>query len=250
MINRVTITGADDSIQPAQLLELSRAFPFAEWAILCSQSSMGHNRFPSHDWLLTLAGFQESLRQNDEALSLSCHLCGRWVRQVLMGNLSVVDQLGATVWDSFRRVQLNTHGILHDFSPLAFDTISEEFPEKEFIFQYDDVNVSLFEWARGWALSSNFSISALFDLSHGAGIAPATWPNPIKNIYCGYAGGLGPHNLPDQLKRIEEKAGDTPVWIDMETHVRSNNDRQFDLNKVRQCLEIASQYVNPKPIKP
>ena len=31
ILDRVTITGADDSVRPTDLLELSREFPFVEW---------------------------------------------------------------------------------------------------------------------------------------------------------------------------------------------------------------------------
>ena len=34
----VTITGADDSIQPSQLLDLQKEFPFVEWGILLSRN--------------------------------------------------------------------------------------------------------------------------------------------------------------------------------------------------------------------
>jgi hypothetical protein len=37
--------------------------------------------------------------------------------------------------------------------------------------------------------------------------------------------------------------GDTPFWIDAETHLRSDGDRQFDLAKVRRFLEAAKPYV-------
>ena len=43
-----------------------------------------------------------------------------------------------------------------------------------------------------------------------------------------YAGGLGPDNLEEELKRIEEVAGDRTIWIDMETKVRSDGDRIFE----------------------
>ena len=87
------------------------------------------------------------------------------------------------------------------------------------------------------------NISALFDLSHGTGVLPDQWPATLNFVKCGYAGGLSPENLELQIKAIERIVGDTPIWIDMETHVRSNMDAQFDLSKVRTCLEISSRVV-------
>ena len=40
-LTRVTITGADDSVEPRALAELSEAFPFVEWGLLMSK---GHVR--------------------------------------------------------------------------------------------------------------------------------------------------------------------------------------------------------------
>jgi hypothetical protein len=113
------------------------------------------------------------------------------------------------------------------------------YPEKEFIFQFDNVNANLILQAKELQVNH----SALFDLSHGIGKLPSAWPDLLPYTKCGYAGGLSPDNLREQMLRIEEKAGDTPVWIDMETHVRSDNDRQFNLAKVRRCLEIASEFI-------
>ncbi len=117
------------------------------------------------------------------------------------------------------------------------------YQEKEFIFQYDNVNTVFVDLAK----QAKVNFSALFDLSHGIGILPSEWPNLLDGVKCGYAGGLSPENLEEQIKRIEEKAGDTEIWIDMETHVRSNYDMLFDLQKVRQCLDIAVK-VCPKLI--
>ena len=67
-------------------------------------------------------------------------------------------------------------------------------------------------------------------------------------ILHGYAGGLGPDNIESELQRIAAAAGDAPFWIDMETRVRSDNDEQFDLNKVRRCLEITAPLVSTESV--
>jgi len=239
MIAKVTMTGADDSIQPAQLLPLQREFPFVEWGILCSRSSMGRNRFPSDIWLMTLAHFQRSLIDSGEGLTLSCHLCGRWVLEILVGNQNFVPELTSHVWDIFSRVQINTHAEPHDYTENGIAKLNA-LVGKEFIFQYDNVNTGLIDLAT----EKQVNHSALFDLSHGAGKLPSEWPDLLPDTKCGYAGGLSPENLEDQIKRIEEKAGDKEIWIDAETHLYSDNGRQFDLGKVRRFLEIASPYVH------
>lgn len=235
MITRVTITGADDSIQPRDLLTLQQEFPFVEWGILLSRTSQGQTRFPSFDWLLTLRHFKQA---EGNSLALSAHLCGAWVREILFGKHEFIQELTPSVWNMFDRVQINTHAQRHSYNEQAIGLLNT-LGNKEFIFQYDNVNTELPKLAREYEVNH----SALFDLSHGIGKLPLAWPDLLSGTKCGYAGGLSPDNLKQQIERIEGKAGDTPIWIDMETHVRSNNDEQFDLAKVRQCLEIASEYV-------
>ena len=87
---------------------------------------------------------------------------------------------------------------------------------------------------------------ALFDHSGGKGRVPRHWtPIPHQEVFTGYAGGLGPDNLADELKRIHDAVGEATIWIDLETKVRSDDDKVFDLDKVRRCYDIARPYVCP-----
>ena len=76
MLQTVTLTGADDSIRPAELADLSEEFPFVEWGILCSASKAGVPRFPSYKWMTHL----RHLAQRGK-VRLALHLCGRQVSQ-------------------------------------------------------------------------------------------------------------------------------------------------------------------------
>ena len=78
-INQVTLTGADDSVRPAHLIEISREYPFVEWGLLFSKSQQGTARFPSLNWLQELNHVAEG--QN---LNLCAHLCGLGVRDLIM----------------------------------------------------------------------------------------------------------------------------------------------------------------------
>lgn len=232
MINKVTITGADDSIRPEELVHLTEEFSFVEWGILVSRKNFGTHRFPSKDWLDKLLQFPEQ--------QLSAHLCGAYVREFLKGNFGFKDEL-STLFDSVKRIQINTHGEPHEWNARPiFDFITAH-PKKEFIFQYDNVNTDLFEVLAKDGLTN---ISALYDLSHGAGLLPQQWPKPLSFAKCGYAGGLSPENLESQILAIESIVGNTEIWIDMETHVRSNMDSLFDTAKVRKCLEISSDLLS------
>jgi hypothetical protein len=56
-------------------------------------------------------------------------------------------------------------------------------------------------------------------------------------------GGLSPDNLEEQLLKLDEVVGSDTIWIDAETHLRSNGDEIFDLEKVKQFLEVAKSRV-------
>jgi hypothetical protein len=233
MIKIVTITGADDSIRPEALIELTVRFPFVEWAILFSRSSQGQNRFPSLEWVKQLVHLKATVAPQ---MKLSAHLCGAYVRELLNGEIDFINEIGE-VWPAFERVQINTHGQPHIYrGPVMIEALNI-WPDKEFIFQYDEVNKTPLMLAH----QAGVNCSALFDLSHGAGVLPSSWPLPMAGIKCGYAGGIGPENIADQLYKIMPLVEGLDSWVDMETKVRSENDRLFDLNKVGECLFKADQ---------
>lgn len=227
MITKVTITGADDSITPAELMLLGEEFPFVEWGILFS-NQFGNPRFPSLEWIDDLL----EIATNETNLSL--HLCGRYVRDLLLGNDHFSQDIPV---NCFKRIQINTHGRTHTTAGFLAEVL-RKYPDVQWIFQYDNVNTRFIDLLKG----SDINHAALFDLSHGAGLLPSKWPDPLR-VPCGYAGGLSPDNLIDQIHKIEEKAGSAEIWIDMETHVRSNMDQKFDLQKVRKCLEISANHI-------
>lgn len=232
MITGVTITAADDSIKPEQLLNLSRDFPFVEWEILVSRTSSGTRRFPSLRWIDKLVEVNnEAILSGCDAMNISLHLCGQYVRELLQADGEFIDEELIDIWAAFGRVQINTHAETHLISPKFTDVLNQH-RDKEFIFQYDNVNADeLITLSK----DAGVNFSALFDLSHGAGIVPQHWPSPL-DVKCGYAGGIGPDNITEQMDKINFIVKDVPTWIDMETKVRSTNDTLFDMGLVKDCL--------------
>lgn len=246
MIRFITITGADDSVNPDQLVELSQEFPFVEWGILVSIKQTGNNRFPSKAWLDSL---ENAIAMNAGQVNLSLHLCGSFVRDFLKSGASgFVNALGVPLWNMFNRVQINTHGEPHVVTLKSLTGFIESHPKKEFIFQLDEVNESLFYLMVKAGLSN---VSGLFDKSHGAGLSPNVWPAPYCEGYSfGYAGGIGPDNLLQEMDKIRlavtSPAFNTPdFWVDMETKVRTKMDTQFNLVSVRKVLEMAKPWFAP-----
>jgi len=227
-INRVTVTGADNSVSYEQLIEVSQEYPFVEWGILVS-SNPPRPRFPSAFWV------KEMMDNRTPEMQFSCHVCGRWVREICKQGL-VAEGL-RNMMDLFQRVQLNFHAIVHEINEDKFLEALYQYQAKQFIFQLDDVNNAILNIARG----NGINAVPLFDTSGGAGVLPEEWPEP--DGYCGYAGGLSPDNLDEQLDLIEKAVGEGTIWIDAETHLRSDDDMAFDLEKVRSFLEKAKKYI-------
>lgn len=239
MITTVTLTGADDSILPEQLFEISKLYPYVEWAILVSRKSTGQKRFPSMRWIEELGRLNNvKIASGKPSLNLSLHLCGSYVKELLSGNDDFIEDDLSEIWHAFSRVQINTHGEVHYIHDGFTEWLNEN-PFKEWIFQYDNVNTRMLELA----IRDNVKCSALFDLSHGTGILPEQWPDLLPGIKCGYAGGLSPDNLLEQIKGIESIVAEHPIWIDMETKIRSFNDATFCLIKCKQVLEIAKPFI-------
>lgn len=241
MIKLVTMTGADDSVMPERIFETSDKFPFVEWAILVSRTSAGTPRFPSLRWIDKVAELNnERIIGGKPSINLSCHLCGKYVRELLIGNGEFITEELDDVWNIFSRVQINTHAEPHDIDAFYLTSLLNMHNDKEFIFQYDGVNG---ETLLNLQFIPPTHYSTLFDLSHGAGLLPESWPALLPGIKCGYAGGIGPDNIEQQIIKINEIVGDVDTWVDMETKVRSANNQQFDIMKVEQCLRIAEPYI-------
>ena len=233
-INRVTMTGADDSIKAEMLEPLTARYPFVEWGVLLSRSSEGRVRFPSRNWL---GHFGDTYSQKWQ---LAGHLCGSWVRDLVLHGEMTCFVERPEFMSYFPRIQLNFHGDRHEPHKLFWERLRVH-PDKQFIFQLDHINDDLLQRA----LEKKINAVAFFDISHGAGIVPESWPAPIPGVYCGYAGGLGPENIRDQLKKLEQVVGDTTIWIDMESSLRSVaiGKNFFDLYKCEKVLEIVMPWI-------
>jgi hypothetical protein len=235
ILNKVTVTGADDSIDPASLIPIQKKFPHIEFGILLSRSQMGRRRFPSKAWLnrLVAANFTSKL-------NLSGHICGQWVDDFLTGYMVDLDQIAPGLSEVFSRFQINTHAQPHQCDSGLPDVLNHlQSRGQTVIFQLDGADGSTIAKeavSHGWS----DKIAGLFDLSHGAGILPESWPMPIAGLPCGYAGGLSPDNVAAQLLRIEQVSS-CGTWIDAETHLFDA--RGFSLEKVESFLEAATPWV-------
>jgi hypothetical protein len=208
----ITFTGADEHTDIDRMVSLSKRYPI-EWGVLFSPKRQGQGRYPPLE-------FVRRLVQRD-GLHLSAHLCGADARSALAGHWPLP-------FGGFERVQINTADPNIDTAAVG-------------------------KWASRMGLRAilqcrtefprTADVAWLFDQSGGRGIEPGAWPKSHATSQCGYAGGIGPDNVLDVLRRIDS----TDFWIDMESKVRDENDR-FDLDAVeRVCQAVFDAALSKEP---
>jgi len=196
----VGFCGADDTVAPSRLKEISDKHPWVEWGVLFRDEKAGLPRYASEKWLAEL-GKVNSARQ----MRLAGHLCATHVDELLRGDTSFVSKLHHEV--GFQRVQVNaTAANGADISMFATEAGSQRcvealrkamvaLPRVEFIMQRNEQTRPI--WAPMLALESlPPNVSFLFDESMGLGVSCGAWAAPPpSHVTFGYAGGLNPGNI-------------------------------------------------------
>ena len=203
--------GADDSVEPSLLAAISAQYPWVEWGVLFRPDKAGMPRYASRAWLDRLASANAK-----RTMLLAGHLCSTRVDEVLSGDTNFVAWLHEAI--GFRRVQINATKANGsnvdafgtdagaDACAAALRNACAALPQVEFIVQRNSETRPL--WER---LLENMpeNMSVLFDDSMGLGVSTTSWPAPppmASPIKFGYAGGLSPTNLKQQLGLIETTA--------------------------------------------
>ena len=220
-----SITGADDAVDPQELLKLSSEFPFAEWAILLLPARTGTARFPSTEWIRNFSKLAQGLHT-------AMHLCDGALLGFIRGDTEILGLMSG-----FKRIQLNLKfgDVEGKYDPADLVKRVRDNAQFQFIIQYGKDKQSLLP-----LLADVPNHAVLYDDSAGRGISPDSWEPPLPGHFCGYAGGLNPANVAQQIEIISKVAPGYTTWIDMETGVRT--DDKFDLSKVRRVLELSKPY--------
>lgn len=234
MLTTVTITGADDQTDIDSLLELSQKYPFVEWAILYSPNQDGAPRYPLAKWR---NAFIDAARGT--AVRRAMHLCGPSVRELMsQGAQKLAYRAG------YQRVQLNFNA--KRFTNAELIKLARSAGWAEFwdgspqgvIVQHNSANEAVPEIFISNGCSD---VQVLFDSSGGRGLELDTYPTPLPDFLCGYAGGIGPDNIDSALQKAAAAAGSRDYWIDMESKVRT--DEVFDLEKVEKVLASCANWM-------
>jgi hypothetical protein len=81
----------------------------------------------------------------------------------------------------------------------------------------------------------------MYDSSYGYGICPDRWNPPVYNDRnMGYAGGLSPENVAQNLEKISQVVPkDYTTWIDAEGKLMKPNSRTWDMKNVTNYVKNA-----------
>ena len=227
-LERVSISGIDESASRKELREIHAEFPFVEWSLLIHDGP-ARPRYPSAAW-------RNRLLETAGEISFVAHLEADLCRMVFDGRIHPDIHLS-----EYKRVQFNLSRDLDYFVKLASFSL-HHLPKLDYIVQiprFDKENIGLAKRIQ----SQGLDVSLLYDGSWGRGILPVNWPAPSPEFSTGMAGGLSPENLEEQLAKISALPGPRLTWIDLETNVRDPISDTIDFERIRTCLLIARDYV-------
>lgn len=235
----VTLTGAGEATTFTAMKTLSERFDFVEWGVLYNPERAGQdNRCPSLEWLERFAKKANTARMN-----IALHLCGKTIAALLDGiqnrtrserpdDVKRILELAS----KFGRVQINTRAKLKHLE--GYKKLVCELHRSEnctrVIFQWNEHNAPVCKDLRG---EPGFEVLA--DASGGRGVSPEAWPQLSEwdAQRPGYAGGMGPDNIVEQIAALQSLTNGSPFWVDMEGKIRDDQDR-FDLAR---CESVLSQ---------
>ena len=209
----ITLTGADERTAIADMVALADLG--AEIGLLYTHDPEGRHRYPHANWIIYAA----ELLNGRAAI----HVCGKRARDQLMKG-----ELRRMVCH-VSRVQVNGR-----MTAETLQGVCDILCDHTVITQHNEANESLLH--HHWSYdATNHAI--LVDASGGRGQTPGEWkcPSVVKPV--GFAGGLGPHNLREELPKIVAVANGDRSWIDMENGLRDACD-WFDIERAMEVMRI------------
>lgn len=223
-INMVTLTGVDSSVKSKDLISISEKYRgLVEWGILYG-TKQNSPRYPNIGRILE---FNDSLC----GLKHAIHLCGDQAVKYYYG------QFEGSWLNSFyfQRVQLNLPSYITE-------NLKVNKVVGNVILQYNDQTKDvLVDWFNNQTFRSH---DVLFDFSGGNGQRKKFEEMPSCFDVVGYAGGIGPDTVENDLEEISKVCNRDYVWIDMESSLRSivNGKDIFDLDKCENVLDKVVQF--------
>lgn len=225
-----------------EIINLGKRYPMAEFAIQAHPPKFSPC-MPRYVWFDTLV---HAARVNK--IKLAMHVNSEYRTELCHGNIPYALR---RLWDIRRddntpvigRVQVNINGGNDKFKFYAGKVadIIRAYPDIKFIFQYapsQDARIKRLG-------KQNVPFSLLYDVSGGEGkLSRDSWGGIIlPNHQTGYAGGLSPDNVVENLNYINTLLpADYSTWIDAEGKLKSpgpDEKKLFDTKLAEKYIERA-----------
>jgi len=224
-----------------EIINLGKKYPSAEFAIQAHPSKFSPY-MPRYVWFDTLVH-----AASVDKVKLAMHVNSEWRTELCQG---YVPYALSRLWQIkhsdgtpvIGRIQVNINGgnDVFDFNAHKVADMIRTYHDIKFIFQYAPA-----QYERILQLDKeNAPFALLYDESGGRGINQDSWGIPIfTNHQTGYAGGLSPENIIENLNRINQILPDNYyTWVDAENNLKTpdiNEKKVFDTALAQKYIERA-----------
>lgn len=246
-IRHITCSDPREDVPVNKLIELLKISDKVEIGIQAHKSSMTY-LMPKFDWCNNLICSSE---KSFKPLNIAIHVNYEWCDIICNGQFPpelswwFFSKNANTGLPTIKRWQLNIgDNTKKIFSCDNLAKIIKRYPNREFIFPYNEKPSVKQFISRLHNTGAKFSL--LFDSSYGVGKSPEFWQSPVyENIPNGYAGGLGPDNIHNQLIKIKSVVPENyNTWIDAEGKLMKPGTREFDIIRAENYIRNALQWID------
>lgn len=235
----ITCSDPREHLAVADVIRLLKMSPLVEIGIQASSSTMSQLK-PRKLWFDVL---MFHVVNNSRPLNIALHINYDWCDDLCSGKIPyeldgwLKMQRRGNGGPAIRRWQLNIGDRTKKFDSGAIARLIRSHPEQEFILPYNEMVKDRVDLL--YKTGAKFSL--LYDASYGYGKSPERWNAPVYNTHpMGYAGGLSPENVSENLDKISENLpSNYYTWIDAEGRLMKPGTRQFDIERARQYVQNA-----------
>lgn len=237
----ITCSDIKEHIPVDKVVDLLKFSPKVEIGIQAHFPEM-KNDSPRNFWLQQILNTSDLMQQ---PLNIAIHVNYAWCSDFCQGiipqelKLLLNRKHKGTGKPIIKRWQLNLGDGTKIPNTYPLSQIILSYPNQEFIFPYNE-NPYLQNFIENLD-KTGIRFSILFDASYGAGISPKNWQRPLySDHYQGYAGGLSPENVTENLDKIFKLTGKrSDIWIDAEGKLMKPGTRIFDLERAENYIKNA-----------
>lgn len=232
-LSKITVSGANEFTDAQALVSLCEKHCLSEIGIQVS-GDKAYFSSARYWWIWALCSLAS------RHVQIALHLNKDWAEDFCDGKIPTEVQTLLHNFPTIRTIQLNFK-IGREKTPdldTLLDTMKRCYP-RNFVLSYNDSNKEFINRLH----DTGFKFACLYDNSFGEGITPDTRPAPaFPDIYQGYAGGLSPDNIADELDKIRKVIpSHCDFFIDAEGKLKGD-DGHFSLEKCKQFLDRAVEW--------